>query len=178
MFMSSAANTISRPAPPIAVPPPHVVTASSGQTSAVAPHYIRITRAPLSVADSGRSNSVLQADPSSKSESGRSESGKSEADKGGAVASSGPASSSASKTSSSSQVSSAFNYDSETRRVVMQMRDGSGAVVVQIPSEQVLRQYEQAQKQVNERAGAASGGSPAGTGAEGASVLHSDAGAV
>ncbi len=71
-----------------------------------------------------------------------------------------------------------FKYDSETRRVVMLMSDGNGAVLVQIPSEQALRQYEQALKRVKESvaatqgvaAGAASSSIPAVSSIEAAAV--------
>jgi uncharacterized FlaG/YvyC family protein len=44
-----------------------------------------------------------------------------------------------------------FRYDSESQRMVMMLRDQkSGAVVLQIPSEVALKQYEQAIKRVRE----------------------------
>jgi len=64
-------------------------------------------------------------------------------DKSGKTATVNPASNAA---GSAHTNNSAFNFDSTTRRVVMQVRDGSGSVVIQIPSEQALRQYEQALK--------------------------------
>ena len=182
MFMSSAANTIPRPAPPIAAVQLHVVqphaaqpravAAPSGQTSVAVPHYIRTVKTSSPVPESGRSGPVVQADNSGKTEGDRGES-----DRGGKIATGNQPSASTSKASTGSVLNSAFNYDSETRHVVMQMRDGSGAVVVQIPSEQALRQYEQAQKQVKDGAGAGSEASSAGTGAEAASSAHAGAAA-
>lgn len=75
-------------------------------------------------------------------------------DKSGKTAAVNPASSTVSPANTNSSVSnsSAFNFDAATRRVVMQVRDGSGTVVIQIPSEQALRQYEQALKRSQDSA--------------------------
>jgi len=57
----------------------------------------------------------------------------------------------ADKTVPGAVINPTFRYDSQAQRMVMLMRDEkSGAVIVQVPSEVALRQYEQAVKRAQE----------------------------
>ena len=143
MFKISAANATSGPVAPVEHLQSRTVAPVVGHGAAMANHDARAPKAPEPAADSSAGGQVVAGGAGDKS-------GKT----GTGNAASNPV-------SSASAFSSAFNFYSKTRRVVMQLRDGNGAVVVQIPSEQALRQYEQALKQVKDGGGVAQDGASA-----------------
>ena len=157
--MTSAVNATSGPVAPVA----HIVSRTMVSAIGSGTYYVnRDSKAPRAfevTVDSGAGKrAVTTADGT----------------KGGKTAAANPARNAPNPSSapgSANAVSSAFNFDPETRHVVMQLRDGNGSVVVQIPSEQALRQYEQALKHSQESvahdaASGASAGESAGAVAE------------
>ena len=143
MFMSPAVNATSGPVAPVEFLPSRAVAPVSGHAGVDARHEVKASSASEPVRDSGAAGRAIAQDTG---------------DKTGKAAS---ANSAAHTASAANTLNSAFNYDSATRHVVMQLRDGSGAVVIQIPSEQALRQYEQTLKRSQENAAATQDVAPA-----------------